>query len=56
MTSADVAEFLAAKGIEIDKRKIQLDEPIKRLGEYEVKIKLHPEVVATIKITVSKTD
>jgi large subunit ribosomal protein L9 len=56
VTSADVAEFLAAKGIEIDKRKIQLDEPIKRLGEYEVKIKLHPEVVATIKITVSKTD
>ncbi len=56
VTSADVAEFLAAKGIEIDKRKIQLDEPIKRLGEYEVKIKLHPEVVATIKITVSKAD
>jgi large subunit ribosomal protein L9 len=56
VTSADVAEFLAAKGIEIDKRKIQLDEPIKRLGEYEVKIRLHPEVVATLKITVSKAD
>jgi large subunit ribosomal protein L9 len=56
VTSADVAEFLAAKGIEIDKRKIQLDEPIKRLGEYEVKVKLHPEVVAGLKITVSKAD
>ncbi len=56
VTSADVAEFLAGKGIEIDKRKIQLEEPIKRLGEYEVKIKLHPEVVAALKITVSKAD
>ena len=56
VTSGDVAEFLKAKGIEIDKRKIQLDEPIKTLGDHEVKIKLHPEVVATIKITVSKAD
>jgi large subunit ribosomal protein L9 len=56
VTSGDLAEFLAEKGIEIDKRKIQLDEPIKRLGDYEVKIKLHPEVVATVKVTVSKAD
>jgi large subunit ribosomal protein L9 len=56
VTSGDIAEFLAAKGIEIDKRKVQLDEPIKTLGEHEVKIKLHPDVVATIKLTVSKAD
>jgi len=56
VTSGDIAEFLAGKGVEIDKRKIQLDEPIKALGEHEVKIKLHPEVTATIKLTVSKTD
>jgi len=56
VTSGDIAEFLAAKGVEIDKRKIQLDDPIKSLGEHEVKIKLHPEVVATMKLTVSKTD
>lgn len=56
VTSGDLAEYLAGKGIEIDKRKIQLDEPIKRLGEYEVKIKLHPEVIATLKVTVSKAD
>lgn len=56
VTSGDIAEFLAAKGVEIDKRKIQLEEPIKSLGEHEVKIKLHPEVTATIKLTVSKTD
>ena len=55
-TSGDIAEFLAAKGVEIDKRKVQLDEPIKTLGEHEVKIKLHPDVVATLKLTVSKTD
>ena len=50
----DVAEFLKAKGIEIDKRKVQLEEPIKKLGEHEVKIKLHPEVTATLKLLVSK--
>jgi large subunit ribosomal protein L9 len=54
VTSGDVAEFLKAKGIEIDKRRVQLDEPIKRLGEHEVKIKLHPEVTATLKLLVSK--
>ena len=53
-TSGDVAEFLKGKGIEIDKRKVQLEEPIKHLGDHEVKIKLHPEVVATIKVLVSK--
>lgn len=54
VTSGDVAEFLDSKGIEIDKRKVLLDEPIKRLGDHEVKIKLHPEVVATLKLLVSK--
>jgi large subunit ribosomal protein L9 len=56
VTSGDIADFLKTKGIEIDKRKIQLEEPIKTLGEHEVKIKLHPEVVANMKITVSKAD
>ena len=54
VTSGDVAEFLKVKGIEIDKRKVQLDEPIKNLGEHEVKIKLHPEVTATLKLLVTK--
>jgi large subunit ribosomal protein L9 len=54
VTSGDIAEFLKAKGIEVDKRKIQLEEPIKHLGDYEVKIKLHPEVVATVKVLVTK--
>src|SRR5574340_828723 len=54
VTGGDVAEFLKAKGIEIDKRKVQIEEPIKHLGEHEVKIKLHPEVLATLKLLVTK--
>ena len=54
VTSGDIAEFLKGKGIEIDKRKVALDEPIKKLGEHEIRIKLHPEVVATLKLLVSK--
>ena len=54
MTSGDIAEFLRGKGIDIDKRKIQLDEPIKKLGEHEVAIKLHPEVSANLRVLVTK--
>ena len=54
VTSGDVAEFLKSKGVEIDKRKVQLEEPIKKLGEHDVKIKLHPEVTATLRLLVSK--
>jgi len=54
VTAGDIAEFLKAKGIEIDKRKVQLDEPIKHLGEHEVKIKLHPEVLASVRLLVTK--
>ena len=52
VTTSDVAEALAAKGFEIDRRKIQLQEPIKKLGEYEISIKLHREVAAHIKVHV----
>ena len=54
VTSGDIAEFLKAKGIEIDKRKVQLEEPIKKLGEHEVQVKLHPEVSARLKVLVTK--
>ena len=54
VTGGDIAEFLKGKGVEIDKRKVLLDEPIKHLGDHEVKIKLHPEVTATLKLLVSK--
>ena len=54
VTSGDIAEFLKAKGIEIDKRKVQLDDPIKKLGEHEVSVKLHPEVSANLRVLVTK--
>jgi len=54
VTSADISEALAAKGFTIDKRKITLAEPIKVVGEYEVPLKLHREVTATVKLAVKK--
>ena len=56
VTSMEIAEGMAAKGVEIDRRKILLDQPIKTLGEYEVEIKLNAGVNATIKVTVLSTD
>ena len=52
VTTADIVESLAAKGIEIDRRKVQLREPIKALGETEVPVKLHREVVSAVKVKV----
>ena len=52
VTAMDVAEGLTAKGFNIDRRKILLDPPLKLVGEYDVHIKLHREVTATIKVKV----
>jgi len=52
VTAQDVAEFLAARQIEIDKRRIQLEDPIKAVGEYQVPIRLHREVTTSIKVVV----
>ena len=52
VTSADIAEALAKKGFETDKRKIGLREPIKRLGEVTVPVKLHPEVIVQVPVRV----
>jgi len=52
VTTQDIGELVAANGVEIDRRKIQLSEPIKALGEFKVPIKLHPEVTAEITLTV----
>ena len=52
VTSADIAGDLAVKGFEVDRRKIQLTEPLKTLGDYTVAIKLHREVTAHIKVQV----
>jgi large subunit ribosomal protein L9 len=52
VTSADIAQALKDKGFEIDKRKIQMPDPIKALGERTVPIKIHREVVAQVKVRV----
>jgi large subunit ribosomal protein L9 len=53
VTNADIADALAAKGFDIDRRKIQLHEPIKKIGEVEVPVKLHRDVVVKLKVKVS---
>lgn len=56
VTSADISEALAAQGYTIDKRKISLENPIKLVGEYEVPVKLHREIVANVKLAVKKEE
>jgi large subunit ribosomal protein L9 len=53
VTNMMIAQELATKGFDIDRRTIIIDEPIKRLGNYEVKVKLHPEVTAVVKVWVT---
>jgi len=52
VTSADIAAGLESKGFDVDRRKIQLAEPIKSLGDFTVAIKLHREVTAHVKVKV----
>ena len=52
ITAQDVASALATHGFEIDKRKIELDHPIKTLGDHTVIVKLHPDVPADVRVTV----
>ena len=52
VTSGEIAQQLEQRGFTIDRRKIQLDEPLRQLGEFHVPIKLHREVTAHIKVTV----
>ena len=52
VTALDVEEGLAAQGYKIDRRKIQLDQPLKVLGEYDVPVKLHREVTTAVKVKV----
>ena len=52
VTATDIAEALAAKGAEVDRRRIDLEGGIKSLGEHPVRIHLHPEVVAEVIVNV----
>jgi large subunit ribosomal protein L9 len=52
VTTMDIADAMQAQGVAIDKRKIMLEEPIKRTGDYTVPVKLHTDVVADLKVSV----
>lgn len=54
VTTADVSEGLEAQGFKVDKRQVQLSEPIKTVGERDVTIKVFRDVTAVIKVTVDK--
>ncbi len=54
VTAADIADFLKAKGFDVDKRKLILPEPIKAIGEYNVPLKLHRDVTVPLKVKVVK--
>ena len=56
ITNADIAGRLGEQGIELDRRKIELSEPIKQLGEYKVTLKLHREVSTQIRVKVVASD
>jgi large subunit ribosomal protein L9 len=56
ITSADIAEKLAEQGVQIDRRQIELDEPIKTLGVTSVPVRLHPQVRPEVKVWVIAED
>ena len=56
VTSQDIAEFLEARGVKIERRRIHLDEPIKTLGETRVSIRIHPDVTAELPVSVVRTE
>jgi large subunit ribosomal protein L9 len=52
VTASDIVEALAAKGFDLDRRKLQLPEPLKKIGDVDVPVKLSREVTATVKVRV----
>jgi len=54
VTTGDIAAALAAKGMPVDRRKIEIGEPIKSLGEYHIRIRLYPEVYGDVVVTVER--
>jgi large subunit ribosomal protein L9 len=56
VTSQDIADFLNAKGFNIDKKKISLEESIKKIGSFQAAIKIHPDVPCVINVKVEKQE
>lgn len=54
VTSGDIAEALERKGFNIDRRKIQLHDPLKTLGEFDVPVRLHRDVTSRVKVIIEK--
>lgn len=54
VTAADIAQALEAKGFQIDRRKVHLEEPLKSLGDFQVPVRLHREVTARVNVNVAK--
>jgi large subunit ribosomal protein L9 len=52
VTSADIATALAAKGFEIERRRLQLPEPLKQIGDFDVPVRLHRDLTVTVKVKV----
>jgi len=56
VTNMEITERLKAEGIEVDRKRVLLAEPIKHLGEFTVAIKIHPEVTANLKVNVTRAE
>lgn len=56
VTTRDIAQELEKGGVVVDRKKISMDEPIRALGEFDVAIRLYPEVIATIKVIVEQEE
>ena len=56
VTSKDIADALAAKNYSIDRRKIQLDEPIKQLGDHKIAVRLHRDVSTEVTVSVVREE
>jgi large subunit ribosomal protein L9 len=56
VTSSDIADALSGKGIEVDRRRVELAEPIRRLGSHTVHVRLHRDVVATLTVEVQPSN
>ena len=52
VTAQEISDLLKTKGVDLDRRKIQIQEPIKKAGEYTIPVRLHPNVTTEIKLTV----
>ena len=54
VTSGDIADALSKKGFDVDRRKIQVHEPLKTLGEFDVPVRLHKDVTTHLKVIIEK--